>query len=71
MKKVSTSEMAASIGLKPQTLRAAVSKSGSYYGIKPDHLPNGRLLWPANAAERLTKKRKDDLMSKNEEGIPV
>lgn len=49
-----TEILAQRLGLQPQTLRAALSRAGHYYGIKPTKLPNGRLLWPANAFERLT-----------------
>jgi hypothetical protein len=28
-------------------------RRGSYYGIRPAKLPNGRLLWPGDAVERL------------------
>jgi hypothetical protein len=49
-----TEALAAGLGIKPQTLRAALCRDGHYYGIRPAKLPNGRLLWPADAIERLT-----------------
>ncbi|MCB1967998.1 MAG: hypothetical protein KDI64_18710 [Candidatus Accumulibacter sp.] len=49
-----TEALAKRLGLQPQTLRAALCRNGHYYGIKPAKLPNGRLLWPANAFDRLT-----------------
>jgi hypothetical protein len=49
-----TETLARRLGLLPQSLRAAICRNGSYYGIKPIKLPNGRLLWPADAFERLT-----------------
>ena len=49
-----TEALAESLGLQAQSLRAAYCRNGHYYGIKPTKLPNGRLLWPADAFERLT-----------------
>lgn len=34
--------------VKPQTVRKRYSATGSYFGIKPCKLPNGRLDWPSN-----------------------
>ncbi|MDZ7809987.1 MAG: hypothetical protein U5L11_07250 [Arhodomonas sp.] len=34
--------------------------AGSYYGIRPGRLPNGRLLWPADTVERLLGEAGDD-----------
>ncbi len=51
---MATSEsLAASLGISAQTLRAALSRDGSYFGLRPDKLPNGRLDWPDDAKERL------------------
>lgn len=49
-----TEALAHRLGLQPQTLRAALARKGHYYGVRPAKLPNGRLLWPANAFDRLT-----------------
>lgn len=49
-----TEALADGTGHRPQTLRAAHSKNGHWCGIRPAKLPNGRLLWPADAIERLT-----------------
>lgn len=51
---ISTEELAALLRLKPQSLRAALCRDGHYFGLRPRKLPNGRLLWPADAIERLT-----------------
>jgi hypothetical protein len=45
------------LGIKPQTIRAALCRHGHYYGIRPIKLPNGRLLWPADAIARLTSEQ--------------
>ncbi len=51
---VSTEALAAQLGIKPQTLRAALCRNGHYYGIRPVKMPNRLLLWPSDALERLT-----------------
>lgn len=51
--KITTTELAKDIGLKPQTLWASVCRTGGYCGITPDRLPNGRLLWPQDTVDRL------------------
>lgn len=55
---ISTEELAALLRLKPQSLRAALCRDGHYFGLRPRKLPNGRLLWPADAVERLSTPRK-------------
>ncbi|AHE99392.1 monooxygenase [Thioalkalivibrio paradoxus ARh 1] len=37
----------------PEGIRVQLCRSGSYYGLRPDRLPNGRLAWPADSLERL------------------
>lgn len=51
---ITTEAFAGSLGLKPQSIRAALCRDGHYFGIRPSKLPNGRLLWPADSVERLT-----------------
>lgn len=53
-----TAEAAAVLRVKPQTLRRCLCMQGHYLGIVPLKLPNGRLLWPADALDRLTAPRK-------------
>lgn len=50
---VLTGTLAQSLGITPQTLRAALCRNGHYYGIRPIKMPNRRLLWPADAIDRL------------------
>lgn len=54
---VSTEAFAKALNLKPNTLRAALCRTGSYYGVRPVKMPNRMLLWPADALERLTGKQ--------------
>lgn len=50
-----TEQLAAALGIKASSIRTRLCKTGSYFGLKPRKLTNGRLLWPANAVEQLTK----------------
>ncbi|MCQ8879129.1 hypothetical protein NQT69_14050 [Pseudoalteromonas shioyasakiensis] len=53
LKSFTTEQFAITIHGKANTIRTRLSKTGSYYGIKPIKLPSGRLLWPADAVEAL------------------
>ena len=50
---LTTEALAYRLGLKPQSIHAQLSRTGSYFGIRPIKLPNRRLLWPHNTLERL------------------
>jgi hypothetical protein len=50
---IQTAAFARSIGYRPASIRTAVWRNGHFNGIKPFKLPNGRLLWPADAVARL------------------
>lgn len=51
---LSTAELARRLGgLSPNAIRVHLCRRGSYYGIRPRRLPNGRLWWPADSIERL------------------
>ncbi len=39
-------QLGAKNGVKGATVRASVYRTGSYFGITPMKLANGRLLWP-------------------------
>lgn len=45
---LSTAEFAASKLVLPQTVRKRLCETGSYFGVKPIKLPNGRLSWPVD-----------------------
>jgi hypothetical protein len=49
----STKQFAASLDLRQQSIRKRFCLTGSYFGIVPKKLPNGRLLWPSDAVIRL------------------
>ena len=42
----STEALASKIGVLPQTLRGRLCRFGSYFGLMPTTLANGRLSWP-------------------------
>lgn len=50
---ISTKEFAAIFRVESQTVRRSYCVNGSYMGIKPLKLPNGRLLWPYMAVQKL------------------
>ncbi len=52
---ITTKEFAQQLGLETITIRQRMYETGSrdYFGVKPEKLPNGRLVWPANAAEMI------------------
>jgi hypothetical protein len=49
-----TEEFAGRLNLRPQSVRAALCREGSYYGVKPLKAANGRLLWPTELLKKLT-----------------
>ena len=51
----STEDLAQSLKITPGTIRTRLCRTGSYFGLRPLKLPNGRLLWPGDAVELLAK----------------
>ena len=43
-----TEQFAAANGVKGASVRSRLCREGSYFGVKPHKLPNGRLLWPVD-----------------------
>jgi hypothetical protein len=54
--RLTTETLAAQLGVKPCSIRSHLCRKGSYFGLRPQRLPNGRLLWPENAVDLLLKK---------------
>lgn len=52
-KKYLTKQTAQLLHHAPQSLRAALHRSGHFLGMRPVRLPNGRLLWDAAAVHKL------------------
>jgi hypothetical protein len=53
-KPLTTEDLAEKLGIKPQSIRSALCRNGSYYGLQPAKMPNRFLLWPSDSLERLT-----------------
>ncbi len=51
---ITTEVLAERLGIKPQSIRVRLCRTGSYFGLRPKKLPNGRLLWDGDAEEKLT-----------------
>lgn len=51
--KITTEEMAGKVRVVPQTIRAGLCRNGHYLGLKPLKLSTGKLLWDADAIDRL------------------
>lgn len=54
---IKTEILAERIGIKSTSIRVRLCRTGSYFGLRPIKLPNGRLIWPADAVEQLTATR--------------
>lgn len=52
---LTTEEVAAQFNCQPQTPRASYCRKGHWLGLTPIKLPNGRLGWPAEDAERVQR----------------
>lgn len=50
---LTTEEFAHFLSLKSQSIRKRYSLTGSYHGIRPRKLANGRLYWPADDIYKL------------------
>ena len=51
--KITTEQLAQNLGLKPESIRSRVCRTGEYFGLRPEKCINGRLLWPADSQDRL------------------
>jgi len=56
-KGLSTEELAELVHVRPSSVREHLSRKGSYFGIIPTRLRNGRLDWPADSRDRLVNNR--------------
>ena len=50
---MNTRQFAARINILPQSIHARYCRAGSYFGVVPEKLPNGHLVWPDDAVEQL------------------
>ncbi len=51
---ITTEKFATQCGVLPQSIRVRMCRTGSYFGVKPRKLSNGRLMWPGDARDRIT-----------------
>ena len=52
-----TEELAEQMCCQPGAIRRRYCLDGSYYGVRPIKLPTGKLLWPLDTFERVTKQK--------------
>jgi hypothetical protein len=52
---LTTEEVAKKLHLRPQSVRARLSRTGTYFGITPLVLPNRRLLWKKSEIDSFLK----------------
>ena len=50
-----TAQFAGKYLVKPDTVRTRYCLTGSYFGVVPKKLPNGRLVWPLPESESDSK----------------
>ena len=50
---LTTEELAAIARVKAPSIRVRLCQTGSFWGLVPHKMPNGRLIWPADSGERL------------------
>ena len=50
-----TDQAAAMLGVRPQTLRAAICRDGAYYGVRAAKRANRFLAWPADQIDALAR----------------
>ncbi|WP_321924535.1 DNA-binding protein [Burkholderia sp. BCC1998] len=52
---ITTDELAALLSIRPQSIRKRYCQTGAYFSLRPVKLPNGRLMWPADALDKLAE----------------
>ena len=52
-RRLTTEELALALGMNAGSIRKRYSQTGSYFGLKPVKLRNGKLRWPADALMQL------------------
>jgi hypothetical protein len=52
-RRLTTEELAVQLAMQPQSIRKHLNQRGTYYGLQPVKLPNGKLRWPADSVEQL------------------
>jgi len=52
---ITTEELAALLSIRPQSIRKRFCQTGAYFSLRPIKMPNGRLMWPADAFDKLVE----------------
>jgi hypothetical protein len=52
---ITTEELAALLSIRPQSIRKRFCQTGAYFSLRPVKMPNGRLMWPADALDKLAE----------------
>ena len=60
---MNTRDLAGKLGKQPQTLVARLCRTGSYFGLVPQKLPCGSLVWPDDSLDRLVSFAKESGVS--------
>ena len=55
---ITTDELASLLSIRPQSIRKRFCQTGGYFNVRPIKLPNGRLMWPADALAQLSEAQK-------------
>lgn len=55
VRSLTTDELAEMLSLQAASIRKRVCQTGAYFCLRPVKLPNGRLMWPADSLEQLSK----------------
>jgi len=50
---LNTRQLAEKIGILSTSIHARYCRNGDYFGLIPEKLPNGQLLWPENSVDIL------------------
>ena len=54
---MTTNELAELIGIRSTSIHRRFCTTGSYFGLRPQTLANGRLKWPDDSFQKLTEKQ--------------
>jgi hypothetical protein len=50
---VNTKQLANQLDIRPESIHARFCRTGSYFSLVPDKMPNGQLFWPDDSIEQL------------------
>jgi hypothetical protein len=56
---LTTQQLANSLKMQAQSIRKRYCQTGSYFGVRPCKLPNGKLRWPTDSIQQLISSELD------------